>query len=317
LDNRPLKFEEFEQLRGQAIYVSATPGDYELQRTEGVVVEQVVRPTGLLDPPVEVRPLDNQVDDLLEELQTVIAKGFRALVLTLTKDLSQKLAQYLADLGIKARYLHSEVKALDRVEILQELRTGDIDVLVGINLLREGLDLPEVALVAILDADKEGFLRSKRAFIQIAGRAARNAEGRVILYADKITDSMQELLDETERRRRKQITYNEVMGITPQTIRKANKDFFGLESRRVEKEARKRAEELGLRPTANTKIILDPLVQSLPVKDLEKLLDSTRKRMLEAATNEDYLTAARFRDEMFELESVLAAKTENTKESVK
>jgi len=308
LDNRPLKFDEFEQLSKQIIYVSATPGDYELGLTEGVVVEQIVRPTGLLDPPVEVRPLFNQVDDLLEEVDKVVKDGNRVLITTLTKRMSEELARYLGELGIRARYIHSDIDTLERVEILRDLRLGRFDVLVGINLLREGLDLPEVTLVAILDADKEGFLRSERAFIQIAGRAARNAQGRVILYADRVTKSMQKLLDETERRRLKQIQYNTQHGITPQTVHK--KISEGL-TELQEKEATVTAGPGGdynivyKQDDMPARKVADPVVAFMSDEQLQKTIAETRKRMEEAAGSQDFLAAAKFRDEMFDLENML------------
>ncbi len=299
LDNRPLKFEEFESLIGQTIYVSATPGDYELEKTGGSVVEQIVRPTGLLDPPVEVRPLINQVDDLLEEVDRSVKAGQRVLVTTLTKRLSEELARYLGELGIRARYIHSDIDALERVEILRELRLGKYDVLVGINLLREGLDLPEVALVAILDADKEGFLRSERAFIQIAGRAARNSEGRVILYADRITDSMRRLMEETDRRRAKQMAYNTEHGITPTTVRKSMDEILKAPSVAPPDIRR----ELELMPMA-----ADPVVQYMTVDALRETIAETRRNMEAAAKGLDFLAAAKYRDEMFALERVLSEK---------
>jgi excinuclease ABC subunit B len=302
LDNRPLKFEEFESLVHQAIYVSATPGDYELQQSNGVVVEQIVRPTGLLDPPVEVRPLATQVDDLLEEIRKTTATGERVLVTTLTKRMSEELAGYIAGLGVKARYLHSNIDALERVEILRDLRLGKFDVLVGINLLREGLDLPEVSLVAIMDADKEGFLRSERAFIQTAGRAARNANGRVILYADRITDSMQKLINETERRRAKQMAYNQIHGIIPTTVGKTPAEIISqttlVSSKPLSEES---FAELA-------KPAIDPVTAQMSLPQLEKLLKETRKKMELAAKEEDYISAAKYRDEMFAIEEVIRQK---------
>ncbi|MGV8877641.1 MAG: excinuclease ABC subunit UvrB [Sphingobacteriaceae bacterium] len=304
LDNRPLNFQEFEKLAPQTVYVSATPGDYELERSDGVVVEQVIRPTGLLDPIIEVRPVINQVDDLLEEVDQTIKKGDRILVTTLTKRMAEELAKYMDRLGIKCRYIHSEVKTLERVEILRGLRLGEFDVLIGINLLREGLDLPEVSLVAILDADKEGFLRSERSLIQTIGRAARNDRGRVIMYADKITKSMQITMDETDRRREKQMSYNLEHGITPTTIGKSREaiieqtsvvDFKGgVQQAYVEKDS--------------VTLAADPIIQYMSKTDMKKALENTKKEMLAAAKNMDFLLAAKLRDEMFALEKLLVEK---------
>ena len=304
LDNRPLNFQEFESLAPQTIYVSATPGDFELEKSGGVVVEQVIRPTGLLDPQIEVRPVINQVDDLLEEVDKTVKMGDRVLVTTLTKRMSEELAKYMDRLGIKCRYIHSEVKTLQRVEILRGLRLGEFDVLIGINLLREGLDLPEVSLVAILDADKEGFLRSERSLIQTIGRAARNDRGRVIMYADKITDSMRVTMEETDRRRDKQIAYNTAHGITPTTVGKSREEIIeqtsvmdfkgGVQKAYVEDEM--------------ITLAADPIVQYMTKADLKKSVENTKKEMLAAAKNMDFLLAAKLRDEMFALEKMMEEK---------
>ena len=304
LDNRPLNFQEFERLAPQTIYVSATPGDFELEKSGGVVVEQVIRPTGLLDPMIEVRPVINQVDDLLEEVDKTVKMGDRVLVTTLTKRMSEELAKYMDRLGIKCRYIHSEVKTLQRVEILRGLRLGEFDVLIGINLLREGLDLPEVSLVAILDADKEGFLRSERSLIQTIGRAARNDRGRVIMYADKITDSMRVTMEETDRRRDKQIAYNTEHGITPTTVGKSREEIIeqtsvmdfkgGVQKAYVEDEM--------------VTLAADPIVQYMTKADLKKSVENTKKEMLAAAKNMDFLLAAKLRDEMFALEKMMEEK---------
>ena len=304
LDNRPLNFQEFESLAPQTIYVSATPGDFELEKSGGVVVEQVIRPTGLLDPQIEVRPVINQVDDLLEEVDKTVKMGDRVLVTTLTKRMSEELAKYMDRLGIKCRYIHSEVKTLQRVEILRGLRLGEFDVLIGINLLREGLDLPEVSLVAILDADKEGFLRSERSLIQTIGRAARNDRGRVIMYADKITDSMRVTMEETDRRRDKQIAYNTQHGITPTTVGKSREEIIeqtsvmdfkgGVQKAYVEDEM--------------ITLAADPIVQYMTKADLKKSAENTKKEMLAAAKNMDFLLAAKLRDEMFALEKMMDEK---------
>ena len=302
LDNRPLNFNEFEKLAPQTIYVSATPGDYELEKTEGVFVEQVIRPTGLLDPIIEIRPVVNQVDDLLDEIDKTVKLGDRILVTTLTKRMSEELTKYMDRLGIKVRYIHSEVKTLERVEILRDLRLGVFDVLIGINLLREGLDLPEVSLVAILDADKEGFLRSERSLIQTIGRAARNDRGRVIMYADKVTESMRVTIEETNRRRDKQMAYNIEHGITPKTIGKSREaiieqtsvmDFKGgVQKAYIEKEM-----------TDN--LAADPIVQYMTKPELQKSIEKTKKDMVTAAKDMDFLLAAKLRDEMYALEKIM------------
>ena len=308
MDNRPLKFDEFETMRNQVIYVSATPADYEIQQCDGVIVEQVIRPTGLLDPEIEIRPCTNQVDDLLDEIDLRVKMGDRVLVTTLTKRMAEELDKYLRNLGIKATYIHSEVKTLDRVEILKSLRMGTIDVLVGVNLLREGLDLPEVSMVAILDADKEGFLRSERSLTQTIGRAARNERGKVIMYADKITESMRRTISETERRRTRQILYNTQHGITPKTIiksiedqidRKENNDF------RVPEQTKAYVEREGINLAA------DPVISMLGRDELKKLVDTTKSKMMKAAKELDFIEAARLRDEMQELEKLLSKKIRN------
>ncbi len=303
LDNRPLNFSEFESMTNQTIYVSATPGDYELQQTEGVFVEQVIRPTGLVDPSIEIRPLGNQVDDLLEEVDTVVKEGGRVLVTTLTKRMSEELTKYMARLGIKVRYIHSEVKTLERVEILRDLRLGVFDVLVGINLLREGLDLPEVTLVAILDADKEGFLRSSRALIQTIGRAARNDRGRVIMYADKMTDSMRDTIEETNRRREKQIKYNEEHGITPRTVGKSRESI--MEQTSVANYRKGGEPKAYMEPDASQAVLNDPVMQYMSKPQLKKAIEKVRKDMERAARDLDFLQAAKLRDELFALEDLL------------
>ncbi len=304
LDNRPLNFQEFERLAPQTIYVSATPGDFELEKSGGVVVEQVIRPTGLLDPVIDVRPAINQVDDLLEEVDKTVKMGDRVLVTTLTKRMAEELAKYMDRLGIKCRYIHSEVKTLERVEILRGLRLGEFDVLIGINLLREGLDLPEVSLVAILDADKEGFLRSERSLIQTIGRAARNDRGRVIMYADKITDSMQMTMDETDRRRDIQVKYNTEHGITPITIGKTRSEIMEQTSVMDFKGGVQRAYV----ETDMASLAADPIVQYMTKPDLKKSIENTKKDMLAAAKNMDFLLAAKLRDEMFALEKMMEEK---------
>ncbi len=298
LDNRPLKFDEFEGLMHQVVYVSATPGDYELMKSEGVVVEQLIRPTGLLDPPIEVRPIATQVDDLLNETQKRIEKGDRVLVTTLTKRMAEELAKYMANLGIKCRYIHSEVDTLDRVEILRDLRLGKFDVLIGVNLLREGLDLPEVSLVAVLDADKEGFLRSDRSLTQTAGRAARNVDGKVIFYADKITESMRMTMDETARRREKQMAYNQANGITPRGIIKSKEEIMG-QTAVLDIRGKKESKQKYYVEPEEMSMVADPVVEYLSADKLQKLIQETRKKMEKAARELDFMEAARLRDEMF------------------
>jgi len=303
LDNRPLTFEEFNGIVHQALYVSATPADYELQAAEGVVVEQLIRPTGLLDPPIEVRPCANQVDDLVAEIRKTVAAGDRVLVTTLTKRMAEELTKYLDRLGIGTRYIHSDVKTLDRVEILRQLRDGAFDVLVGVNLLREGLDIPEVALVAILDADKEGFLRSNRSLTQTAGRAARNVNGKVLFYADKITDSMATTIDETSRRRAKQEAYNAAHGIVPQQIRKARRSLFE-QSGLIDDRPRHIAAEPGP-DLAQTPATLDPVLAAMTTEALGREVRKARKAMDQAARDMDFMEAARLRDQWFAMKALL------------
>jgi excinuclease ABC subunit B len=288
LDNRPLKFEEFETKMRQVTFVSATPAAYE-QQTAGQVVEQLVRPTGLIDPPVEVRPATNQVDDVLQEIRDRVEINERVLITTLTKRMAEQLTDYLSDNGVKVRYLHSDIDTVERVEILRDLRLGTFDVLVGINLLREGLDIPEVSLVAILDADKEGFLRSERSLIQTIGRAARNLNGRAILYADKVTESMRKAIDETDRRRTKQIAHNELLGITPRSIVKKVRDLIdGVYSEKGAKDDLKSANEVAA-------------VEALSEKDLSKRIKLLEKQMLDHARNLEFEKAARVRDQLAQL----------------
>jgi excinuclease ABC subunit B len=305
MDNRPLKFEEFEGLQNQVIYVSATPADYELRQSEGIVAEQVIRPTGLLDPVIEVRPTANQIDDLLEEIRLRIEKNERVLVTTLTKRMSEELSKYLVDVGIKTRYIHSDIETLERVEILRDLRMGKIDVIVGINLLREGLDLPEVSLVAILDADKEGFLRSNRSLTQTIGRAARNINGLAIMYADKITDSMQKTMDETLRRRAKQMAYNEEHGLTPQAIRKSIDTMMAAQATVRGKKYNEYENHLD----SEISIAADPVVAYMSKEQLEKAILQTRREMEIAAKELDFQRAAALRDEMFALQGQLKDKS--------
>ena len=315
VDNRPLRFEEFEALTGQTIYVSATPADYELQQSEGIVTEQIIRPTGLLDPKITVRPSRGQVDDLIEEIQTRVERHERTLVTTLTKRMAEELTDYLARLDIKCAYMHSDVETLDRIQILDDLRAGNIDVLVGVNLLREGLDLPEVSLVAILDADKEGFLRSRRSLTQTAGRAARNLNGEVIMYADVITQSMQQTIDETERRRTLQLKYNEEHGITPQAIVKARNAIIGVDTdiRPTDegvKHARRYESNVGLPDVqrqmaaefdTTAGLVADPVVAYMSRPQLEAAIERLNTQMVDAARRMDFIEAAQYRDEMLKL----------------
>ncbi len=301
IDNRPLKFEEFETLTPQVIYVSATPADYELAKSDGVVVEQIIRPTGLLDPIIDVRPSTNQIDDLMHEINLRTERNERVLVTTLTKRMAEELSKYLVNMGVKTRYIHSDVDTMERVEIMEQLRKGEFDVLVGINLLREGLDLPEVSLVAILDADKEGFLRSERSLTQTAGRAARNLNGMVIMYADKITDSMQRTIDSTNYRREKQLKYNEENNITPRQIVKPMREIIGYQYRSDKQTGYAGADGL-------PDIAADPVVQYMSIDGLEKTIEKTQKQMKAAAKELDFIEAARLRDEMFALQRLLQEK---------
>ncbi|MCM1290643.1 MAG: excinuclease ABC subunit UvrB [Prevotella sp.] len=322
IDNRPLKFEEFESLVPQVLYVSATPGDYELQKTGGVFTEQVIRPTGLLDPEIEVRPTFRQIDDLVDEIQNRIEAGERTLVTTLTKRMAEELNTYLTDNGIKSAYIHSDVKTLDRISILDDLRSGVFDVLVGVNLLREGLDLPQVSLVVILDADKEGFLRNHRSLTQTAGRAARNVHGKVIMYADKITDSMQKTIDETERRRLKQIKYNEEHGIVPTPIVKISNNDDLLEAysesktsssgnnsgRDTRQKVRNAPKQVSPRPyieEEHTLVAADPIVEYMSADELEKQINKLRVDMISSAKRTDFIEAAVLRDQMLSLQHKL------------
>lgn len=324
LDNRPLRFEEFETMTHQTIYVSATPADFELEQCEGIVTEQIIRPTGLLDPQIVVRPSNGQIDDLLEEIQLRVEHGERTLVTTLTKRMAEELADYLSSFEIRCAYMHSDVDTMERIEILDNLRAGALDVLVGVNLLREGLDLPEVSLVAILDADKEGFLRSRRSLTQTAGRAARNLNGLVIMYADTITQSMQQTIDETDRRRTLQLKYNEENGITPQAIIKARNAIIGVDTDMVapEKEYGKRGAK-GKKGTIDTSmlqqhmvaeftpkvdVVADPVVKYMSTNDIEKSIEMLKQRMIDAAKRMDFLEAAQYRDEIIKLSEKLANK---------
>ncbi|MBK6345425.1 MAG: excinuclease ABC subunit UvrB [Bacteroidales bacterium] len=303
MDNRPLKFDEFEGLTGQTIYVSATPADFELQKSEGVVIEQLIRPTGLIDPPVEVRPSVNQVDDLLDEVDRTIKAGGRILVTTLTKRMAEELTKYMTRLDVKCRYIHSDVDTIERVEILRDLRLGIFDVLIGVNLLREGLDLPEVSLVAILDADKEGFLRSERSLTQTAGRAARNINSKVILYADKITDSMRRAMDETARRRLKQIAYNIEHNITPRQIVRSTSSIMGQTA--VADSSHRPAK--AYIENENASLAADPVVRYMNAEQLEKAINQTKKAMEKSAKELDFIEAARLRDELFSLQEIQKA----------
>jgi len=336
LDNRPLKFEEFEALVPQTIYVSATPADYELARSEGIIVEQVIRPTGLLDPIIEVRPSLNQIDDLMEEIRLRTERGERTLVTTLTKRMAEELNDYLSKFDIRTAYMHSDVDTMERIKILDDLRAGTYDVLIGVNLLREGLDLPEVSLVAILDADKEGFLRSHRSLTQTVGRAARNLNGRVIMYADKVTDSMRQTIEETERRRSMQLAYNEEHGITPQAIVKARNRIVGLDREAIEELTpagridKQRGSKSAPRPSKaksaplpyemeyshSVNLAADPVVQYMTPVEMQKNIDKLKQQMMSAAKKMDFLEAARLRDEMLKMQDVLDAKT-TAKEATK
>jgi len=306
MDNRPLTYPEFEGMMGQSIFVSATPGEYEIKKSEGVVVEQIIRPTGLLDPIIEVRPTINQIDDLLGEIDERIKKNERVLITTITKRMAVELDTYLHKVGIKSNYIHSEVKTLDRVEILRSLRLGVIDVIVGVNLLREGLDLPEVSLVFIMDADKEGFLRDQRSMIQTIGRAARNSEGKVIMYADKMTDSMNAAIGETNRRRARQEEFNTANGITPTTVRKSIDEIMELTQVADSKKAPK---VYALDAEEQLSIAADPVVAYMGKAELEKLAAKTQKDMESAAKELNFVVAARIRDELNQLKELIKKKS--------
>ena len=303
-DNRPLKFDEFQDMVNKVIYVSATPADFELNEAEGVVVEQIIRPTGLLDPDIVVRPTENQIDDLLEEIQKRGEKNERVLVTTLTKRMAEELTEFLLNNGVTANYIHSDVATLDRVKIMNDLRAGVFQVLVGVNLLREGLDLPEVSLVAILDADKEGFLRSHRSLTQTAGRAARNVNGMVIMYADTITDSMQKTIDETTRRRMRQLKYNEEHGIVPRQISKEIREVLvsGIAGKHQDKG---RSDNGYVEPDISNMMVADPILERMTESQIRKSIDATTAKMKEAAKNLDFLQAAQYRDEIIRLQTLL------------
>jgi len=307
IDNRPLRFEEWEGILNQVIFVSATPADYELEKSQGVVVEQLIRPTGLLDPVIEVRPSENQIDNLMHEISLRVEKNERTLVTTLTKRMAEELSKYLLRMGVRTSYIHSDVDTLERVEILEGLRRGDFDVLVGINLLREGLDLPEVSLVAILDADKEGFLRSERSLVQTAGRAARHVDGRVIMYADQITQSMQKTIEATNRRREKQIHFNMEKGLVPTPIVKPSRERVGVPGKK-QKEGKPVAGRYTYQEETKADIAADPVVQYMSAAALEKAIVNTRKLMEKSAKELDFIQAAQYRDEMFRLKELLEKK---------
>lgn len=310
IDNRPLKFEEFESLTKQLIYVSATPADYELERSEGVIVEQIIRPTGLLDPIIEVRSSINQIDDLIEEIHLRAQKDERILVTTLTKRMAEDLHAYMQKLGMRTAYIHSDVDTLERIQILDDLRGRIYDVLIGVNLLREGLDLPEVSLVAILDADKEGFLRSHRSLTQTVGRAARNLNGMVIMYADKITDSMQQTIDETNRRRSLQLAYNEEHGITPQAIIKARNRIIGIDKESAQENINREKIPYQYEYTQEVNLAADPVIKYMTRNDLERAITQRRTEMIEAAKNMEFIEAARLRDEILKMDEELKNKDE-------